>query len=117
MPVAINADPSELMFEGSFDPVIAEEKGVEYTVTCDECGRQRCGTTFDLSEHKWEWNIRIDNKREVQMGGKALCGYCNEDVEDSEIGPADKETEQEEDLEPWEKAISHPDQKTLGDLQ
>jgi len=114
MPVEMNADPSELMFEGKFDPAIATEKGVEYTLTCEECDRQRSGTTFELSEYKWEWNLKIHNEKEVQLGGKALCGYCNEDIEDSEIGPEDKE--EQEELAPWEKADQDPDQKDLGDL-
>jgi len=115
MPVAINADPSTLMFEGKFDPAIATEKGVEYTLTCEECDRQRVGTVFELNEYQWEWNIKIHNEKEVQLGGKALCGYCNEDVEDSEIGPEDEE-EQEEELAPWEKAENDPAQRSLGDL-
>lgn len=115
MPVAINADPSDLMFEGSFDPSIAAEKGVEYTLTCEECDRTRSGTSFELSEYHWEWNLKADNEKEVQLGGKALCGYCNEDVEDSEIGPEDEDQEEEE-LAPWEKAEKDPDQRSLGDL-
>ena len=104
------------MFEGKFDPSIAAEKEVEYTLTCDECGRQKCGTTFELSEYKWEWNLKIHNEKEVQLGGKAICGYCNEDIEDSEIGPEDEEETESEDLASWEKAAKHPDQRTLGDI-
>ena len=115
MPVAMNADPSNFMFEGSFDPAMAVEQGVEYTLTCEECGRQKCGTSFELQEYKWEWNFKVDNEKEVQLGGEALCGYCNEEIEDSEIGPEDEE-EQEEELAPWEKAEKDPAQRSLGDL-
>ena len=115
MPVAINADPSDLMFEGSFDPSLAAEKGVKYTLTCEECGRKKTGTSFDLAEYKWEWNLKIDEEEMVQLGGQALCGHCNEDIDESEIGPEDEENEEEE-LQPWEKAAEDDSQKNLGDL-
>lgn len=95
--------------DGEYDPVVATENEAEFLLKCEECGKTAEGTSFELADLNWEWEISIDTKAVEIKDSEAICANCNEDAE----VPSQKE---EEELSPAEKAEQDPSQRNLGEL-
>lgn len=103
MTVSIVSPKEDLMFDGEYDPMVAEENDAKYFVKCDECGMKAKGTTFDLQEAGWSWEMTLDTKEVFVKESEATCPKCNG-------------AKAPEDMEAHEKAEQDSNQKTLGEL-
>ena len=104
MSVSIISPKEDLIFQGEYDPMVAEENNARYFVKCDECGMKAKGTTFDLQEVGWSWQMTIDCEEIFVTESEATCPKCNG-------------AKSEEEMKPHEKAEQDSKQVKLGDLE
>lgn len=102
MSVSIVSPKEDLKFQGKYDPAVAEENNARYFLKCDGCGMEAKGTTFDLHETGWSWEMSIDTKEIKVKNSEASCPKCNG-------------AKSEEEMTTYEKAEKDDQQITLSE--
>ena len=77
MTVSIASPKEDLIFDGEYDPMVAEENEARYFLQCDECGMKAKGTTLDLHEAGWSWEMTVDAEEVFVKESEASCPKCN----------------------------------------
>lgn len=104
MPVEIRSPKKKLVgLDATYDPMVAAENGAQFWVKCDNCGKEKQGTTDELSE-KFGFEFTIDEEAVEITESEATCVECNEEVD----------TDEEGELKPYEKPRP---EKELSDFE